>query len=106
LETVTEEPRNSKGHRRTQLFYTTVEIGSGCNEDEETYEFVLLWVPLEFFGPPPVCAPEDRYGKQGSDDTSFIDVAFRVITYNLYRSLYPFYYFSDSDSKGLESVSG
>ena len=52
--------------------------------------------PLEFFDLSPVCAPKDRYGEQGLDDTSYIDVAgFRVIT--LKRSLYPFDYFSDSD---------
>ena len=64
--------------------------------------------PLEFFDLSPVCAPKDRYGEQGLDDTSYIDVAgFRVIT--LKRSLYPSPSITFQTPMGvrvLESVSG
>jgi histone acetyltransferase 1 len=77
-----------------QLFILLyIEAGSYINEEEDSWDFVVLWVPSPSIVPfpPNVCADENRYEKRKRRTTPLTE------TYHFigYSSLYPFYCFPD-----------
>jgi histone acetyltransferase 1 len=75
-----------------QLFILLyIEAGSYINEEEESWEFVVLYVPPVFFGPATMSTNENRYEKRKRRTTPVTE------TYHFvgYSSLYPFYCFPD-----------
>jgi histone acetyltransferase 1 len=88
-----------------QLFILLyIEAGSYINEEEDSWEFVLLWVFLSRSYVPflnvCVCADGNRYEKRKRRTTPVTE------TYHFigYSSLYPFYCFPDKVRLRLRSV--
>jgi histone acetyltransferase 1 len=85
-----------------QLFIPLyIEGGSYIKEEEELWEFVVLWVPPVFFGPSAMSTNENRYEKRKRRTTPVTE------TYHFvgYSSLYPFYCFPDKVRLRLRYVS-
>jgi histone acetyltransferase 1 len=87
-----------------QLFILLyIEAGSYINDEEDSWEFVILWVlPCSLFHlpMPNVCANGNRYEKRKRRTTPVTE------TYHFigYSSLYPFYCFPDKVRLRLRSV--